>query len=154
MLTATAAAACAACLCGLANPADVLAADAPTTAPSGTTTLDAGPKSNYKEDGITDKWIKAPNKVAIIRHEGKLYAITAICTHKGGNVAKTSDTLFTCPLHKATYDVSGAVTKGPAKVALNHFAISVNADGNVIVDKTKTFDDKHWDDPASFIALT
>ncbi len=98
--------------------------------------------------------MKAPNKVAVIRNAGRIYACTTVCTHKGYIVNEADDNLsFKCPKHHATYDIDGRVTHGPAKVALVHYAISVNADGHVIVDKSKSFTPDQWDDPSSFVKV-
>jgi nitrite reductase/ring-hydroxylating ferredoxin subunit len=145
-----AAVACAACLCGLGGAAEALA-DAPSTAPS---TLDVGPKSDYSTDGITATWMKAPNKVAVIRHDGKIYACTTICTHRGGTINKSPDNVsFTCPRHHATYDIEGNITHGPAKVALVHYGVSVDANGHILVDKSKSFTADQWDDASSFVKV-
>jgi Rieske Fe-S protein len=143
-----AAVACAACLCGLGGAGELLA-----DAVAGV--LDVGPKSNYSADGITDTWMKAPSKVAIVRHEGRIYACTTVCTHKGAivKIDENNSAGFKCPKHKATYDIEGKVTKGPAKVALVHYAISVNADGHMIVDPSKSFTPDQWDDPSSFVKV-
>jgi nitrite reductase/ring-hydroxylating ferredoxin subunit len=143
-----AAMACAACMCGLGGAGELLA-----DTPASGTTLDVGPKSNYTADGITDTWMKAPNKVAVIRHAGRIYAITTVCTHRGSIINAENNSTFECPRHHATYDIAGNVTQGPAKVALVHYAISVNGDGNIIVDKTKSFTATQWDDPNSFVKV-
>ena len=139
---------CAACMCGLGGATELLA-DAPATGAG----LDVGPKSNYTADGITDTWMKAPNKVAVIRHAGRIYAISTVCTHRGAIINAENNSTFECPRHHATYDIAGNVTKGPAKVAMVHYAISVNGDGNIIVDKTKSFTATQWDDPNSFVKV-
>ncbi len=147
-----AAVACAACMCGLGGAlggAGELLAD---TAASGTT-LDVGMKSDYKADGITDTWMKSPNKVAVIRHAGRIFAITTVCTHRGAIIDGVNNSTFECPRHHATYDIEGNVTHGPAKVALVHYAISVNSDGHIIVDKTKSFTATQWDDANSFVKV-
>jgi Rieske Fe-S protein len=143
-----AAVACAACMCGLGSAAELLA---DTPAPAGG--LDVGLKSDYSADGITTTWMKAPNKVAVIRNEGKIYACTTICTHRGAIVNAENNSSFECPRHHATYDIQGNVTHGPAKVALSHFAISVNNDGHIIVDQSKSFTSDQWDDPNSFVKV-
>jgi cytochrome b6-f complex iron-sulfur subunit len=152
----------AACLCGLADTSALLADDMPSTAPSSAaTTLDVGLKSDYSTDGITDTWMPKPAAVAIVRNGGKLYATTTICTHRGCAVKKATAAAdgtpaaspYLCPCHKATYDIDGKVTKGPAKVSLLRYAISVDSNSHVIVDKSTKFDDTQWDDPASFIKL-
>jgi nitrite reductase/ring-hydroxylating ferredoxin subunit len=142
------AAAAAACLCCLGDPSKLLA---DTT--SGPTLLDVGPKAGYVADGITTTWM-AFNKVAVIRHSGKLYACTDICTHRGATIKSPDGQSFECPRHHAKYDINGNVTQGPAKRSLNRFAISVDANGHVIVDKSTQFDPDHWDDPASFIVMS
>ncbi len=150
MLVATAAAAC---LCSLADSDSLIAEEkevGPTTTPA---LLDAGPKSNYAADGVTAKWMKAPNKVAVIRNGGKLYATTTICTHKGCTVKVAPTAGFICPCHKATFDTTGLVTKGPAKVSLLRYGISVDSNEHVIVDKSKSFTEQQWDDPASFLTI-
>lgn len=145
---AAAGAATAACLRCLGSAATVLA-DA-TTVPSA---LDVGPVADFKTDGITTKWMSS-DKFAVVRHNGKLYAPTAICTHKGSTIQSPDGTSFACPKHHATYDIEGNVTKPPAKRALNRYAISVDANGHVIVDKSRSFKAEQWNDPASFIKLS
>lgn len=143
-----AAAATAACLCCLGDTAGLFA---DTT--TGPTTLDAGLKSSFTTDGITTTFLKT-NKVAIVRNAGKLYATTATCTHKGATIKSPDGKSFECPRHHATYDIDGNVTKGPAKLPLKRYAISVDDNGHVIVDKSKSFDVDQWTDPASFIAIS
>jgi cytochrome b6-f complex iron-sulfur subunit len=149
-----AAATAAACLCVLGNAGNV-EADAPTTAPSAPATpFDAGPKSDYSKDGITDKWSKTKNRLVITRHEGKIFASTSACTHKGCAVECTPDksSLF-CHCHGATYDIDGKVTKGPAKKPLMRYGISLDANDHVIVDKSKTYAMAKWADEGSFIKV-
>jgi cytochrome b6-f complex iron-sulfur subunit len=146
--------AAAACLCGLGTCGDALAdaTDAgPTSIPS---TLDVGAKTDYAQDGITTTWMKVPTKVAIIRNDGKIYAMTTVCTHRGAIIGESADSVsFTCPRHHAQYDIEGNVTKGPAKVSLSRYAISVDANGHLIVDKSQKFTADQWDDPASFVKV-
>lgn len=145
-----AAVACAACLCGLASTTQLLGDDS-TAAPS---TLDVGPKSDYSADGITPAWMPAPNKVAIIRDEGKIYASTTVCTHRGVtiNEADNKDG-FICPKHHSTFDIDGNVTRGPAKKPLKRYAISVDDKGHIMVDKSTSFGADQWDDPKSFVKV-
>jgi cytochrome b6-f complex iron-sulfur subunit len=145
-----AAVACAACLCGLGNAGELLAS-APTMAAGAV--LDVGLKSDYAADGINTTWMKAPNDVAVIRHSGRIYACTTVCTHRGAIVNADNNTGFVCPRHHASYDITGVVTNGPAKKPLSHYGISVNADGHIIVDKSTSFTQDQWDDPSSFVKV-
>jgi Rieske Fe-S protein len=128
-----------------------LLADAPANTAN---LIDAGPKSNYSADGITDTWAKT-KKIFIVRHDGRIYASTGICTHKGCTVRvnPTKDG-YVCPCHHATYDITGEVTHKPATVALERFAISVDSNGHLIVDKSRPFYDDKWNDPASYVAVS
>jgi len=125
------------------------ALDDPASQPTG---LKVGAVADYKADGITDTWITGKH-VSIVRHDGKIFATTAVCTHQGGIVGKSSDTTYECPRHHAQYDIDGKVTKGPARRSLNRFAIAADADGNLTVDTSKTFTDDKWTDPASFVKV-
>jgi cytochrome b6-f complex iron-sulfur subunit len=148
--------ACAACLCGLGTSAELLADDSPATAPSTapSTTLDVGAKSDYAADGITTTWMKLPDRVAVVRHDGKIYASTTICTHRGGTVRWHPDVdAYICPRHGANFDIEGNVTKGPARTPLTRYAISVDANGHLIVDKSQSFTSDQWNDPASFVKV-
>ena len=52
----------------------------------------------------------------------------------------------------ATY-FPGTSTKGPAKGSLYRYAISVNADGDIIVNKEKQFAEKEWEQEGAFITV-
>ncbi len=113
--------------------------------------VDAGALTEYAKDGITDKFAKA-DKVMLIRHEGKLYAPSAICSHKRCTI-KVKDAVLTCPCHGSKFTNLGVPTKGPAKVPLFRYAISTNDKGNVIVDKTRQFEEKEWETDGAFIKV-
>src|SRR5205823_12263108 len=122
--TTAATAAAVACGCMLCDGAS--AADAPPARPAtGPTTIDIGTKADYAKDGITDKWADKVNRVLVIRHDGKLYAPTATCTHKNC-VVKLKSGEIVCPCHGSRYTVMGTPTKGPAKVSLYRYGVSVN----------------------------
>jgi Rieske Fe-S protein len=74
--------------------------------------------------------------VAIGRDAGGLYAMTLTCTHEACNMA-TSGTVslsgIACNCHGSEFDANGGVTSGPASAPLAHFAVEVDASGNVVV---------------------
>ena len=43
--------------------------------------IDVGELKSFDTDKVTDTWAKKPGHFFVIRHEGKLYASTALCTH-------------------------------------------------------------------------
>jgi nitrite reductase/ring-hydroxylating ferredoxin subunit len=114
--------------------------------------VDAGLLSSYDKDGVTQKFAKKPNYFFLVRQNGKLYACLSMCTHKYRPLT-VKETEFYCPAHKSEFSFDGTVTDGPAQSSLPRYAISVDADGHVIVDCSKEFSEAKWDDPASFIAI-
>lgn len=151
---AIATATCAICTCGLVDSAQAAETGekAPPPAPPGAmarTPVDVGPKSDYAKDGPYDKFAKS-SRILVIRNEGKIYAPTATCSHKNCAV-KVKDGEINCSCHGSKFTLMGVPTKGPAKVPLFRYGISVNEKGNIIVDRSKQFDEKKWDDEGASI---
>ncbi len=147
---AVVAAACACCSCESA-----LAAEAPTSAPSASSSgpIDVGTKADYPKDGtIFDKLTKS-NRVIVVRNEGKIYAINSTCTHKNCAV-KDKNGEIVCPCHGSKYSLYGTAIKGPAKGSLFRYGIALNDKGRIIVDKSKQFPEKQWDDAGASISAT
>jgi len=114
--------------------------------------VDAGLLGSFDKDGITNKFAKS-NKFFLIRNDGKLFAVTSLCTHRGAQMTAEGDKDLFCPRHKSYFSLEGTVTGGPAKSSLPRYAISLNDDKHVMVDKSKQFKEVQWSDPASFIDL-
>jgi Rieske Fe-S protein len=130
------------------SPEDLTAADAPAK------TIDIGPLESYSKDGVTDTWAgKTSHKILIIRHEGRLYAATSVCTHKNCIVKPKGEGLV-CPCHGSKYTLMGVPTKGPAKHPLFRYGISVDDQKHVIVDKSKQFEENDWESEGAFIKTT
>ena len=154
--TFLAAAAALTCACAVDCPF-ALAADEKAGATEDTGPVDVGTVADYPKDGPYDKFAKKPTSLLVVRDAGKLYAPTAICTHKKANL-KVEDNEIVCPKHDSPFDNQGVpkpMTKEgdetPAKKPLVRYAISTNAAGRLIVDRSKTFDKGQWEDPASFV---
>jgi Rieske Fe-S protein len=75
----------------------------------------------------------------IIGHDASgLFAFSTSCTHQGCLISAPSSTGATsCPCHGARFDGNGAVTAGPARTPLPHFALTV-CNGEVFVDVNTT----------------
>jgi cytochrome b6-f complex iron-sulfur subunit len=148
VLSSAIAAGCAACaFCG----ADALAApgDKPAAGSAGPGKVDIGALSDYAADGITDKFMR-PNKFAVVRTDGKIFACSARCTHKASPLRKKEDG-FACPSHGSQFSMQGTVTKGPAKSSLVRYGISKNDADHLIVDTSKSFSEKDWGKPEAFV---
>jgi Rieske Fe-S protein len=103
-----------------------------------------GQPTDYASDGlhiVTDK------SVLIGRDAGGLYALTAICTHQGCDMASSSSwgpdgqisgSDIICNCHGSTFSATGAVVQGPAQQPLHALALALGCDGFLYVDTTKT----------------
>lgn len=108
-----------------------------------------GVYEQYKPQGI---WI-----VNLMPVERRLVALSTICTHLGCIPNwLAGENKFKCPCHGSGYYANGINFEGPTPRPLERFAISVDSDGYVIVDKTRVYRQElgQWDDPYSFISLT
>lgn len=74
--------------------------------------------------------------VALFRDAEGVYAVSLVCTHLGCIVKQAPDG-FECPCHGSRFTADGAVTKGPAPVALPWHKVS-GGGGNYIVDEAAT----------------
>jgi Rieske Fe-S protein len=77
----------------------------------------------------------------LLADAGGIYALTAICTHRGCTVHAEGDEGFGCPCHDSEYDRQGAVTQGPAQRPLRHFQVRESSPGGLLeVDLTREVD--------------
>lgn len=143
-VTAAACAAGACLMCGAIEAQPV-----PDT--SSSQKVNVGSVKDYDKDGVYDK-LADSKKILIVRSGTKIYAMTAVCTHKMGTV-KLKGADLVCPKHNSHFTNEGKPTSGPAKAALFHLGISQDADGLIMVDKTKTFGEKQWDDAGASITV-
>lgn len=81
--------------------------------------------------------LAVPNAPAYVgRDAAGVYAMTSTCTHEGcdmvsqGQIEKNG--VF-CACHGSRFDLNGAVTRGPADAPLTHFAVDIDARGNMVV---------------------
>jgi len=75
--------------------------------------------------------------VCIGRDANGVYAMTLTCTHAGcdmGQAGTVSPQGLVCGCHGSEFDANGNVTRGPASQALDHFAVSVDGQGNLTID--------------------
>jgi cytochrome b6-f complex iron-sulfur subunit len=148
-----AAATCAACACeaqAQEKSAEEKEKESKKPLPKGP--FDVGPKSGYDKDGVTDKFAKA-ERILIVRHEGKIYAPTATCTHKNCAVKVNTKQEIACGCHGSKFTIQGTSMKGPAKGSLGRYAIKVDDKGNLIVNRDKQFAEKEWDSAEAYVTV-
>jgi cytochrome b6-f complex iron-sulfur subunit len=84
----------------------------------------------------------------------EIFALKTVCTHLGCTPNwLEAEQKFKCPCHGSGYYKDGVNFEGPAPRPLERYAISIAGDGQIEVDKSKTFHEEmgQWTDPGSFI---
>ena len=75
-------------------------------------------------------------QVYIVRMPEGFYAISAVCTHLGCITQwKEEAQMIACPCHGSKFKPDGVKIEGPAPRPLSHFALSITADGELLVNK-------------------
>lgn len=86
----------------------------------------------------------------------QIYALKAVCTHLGCTPNwLEAEQKFKCPCHGSGFYKDGINFEGPAPRPLERYAIRIADDGQIEVDKSRTFQEEmgQWEDPASFIPV-
>lgn len=98
--------------------------------------------------------------VWIVRYEYQgqpmIYALKAVCTHLGCTPNwLEAEQKFKCPCHGSGFYKDGINFEGPAPRPLERYAISLADDGQLLVDKSRTFQEElgQWKDPDSFVPV-
>ncbi|MGF1634325.1 MAG: ubiquinol-cytochrome c reductase iron-sulfur subunit [Phycisphaerae bacterium] len=113
-----------------------------------------GTLADYPKDGIYDAFARR-QRFFLVREGGRLYAVSALCTHKAYLLRfdKDQDELQ-CPGHQSRFDEKGRVLNGPADMALPRHKISADAGGKLTVDRNVEFFEDQWDEAGAFVAVT
>ena len=97
------------------------------------TTFRAGAPDLYPLNSVT---FLQDQQVYIVRTAQGFYAVSAVCTHLGCITQwKPELDQIACPCHGSKFKRDGTKIEGPAPAPLPHFAISLTADGELLVDK-------------------
>lgn len=78
-------------------------------------------------------------KIFVVRGEGRIRALSAICTHLGCTVGSTKEG-YHCPCHGSTFSADGGTIGGPAPRALPWHPVEIGGGGMLIVDLGKEVD--------------
>jgi cytochrome b6-f complex iron-sulfur subunit len=93
-----------------------------------------------------------------IEYKGKqeIAALKSVCTHLGCTPNwLEAEQKFKCPCHGSGFYKDGINFEGPAPRPLERYAISIGNDGQIEVDKSRTFHEEmgDWSDAACFIPV-
>lgn len=114
----------------------------------------AGRPENY-DDGVDERW-KNNYGVWIYKNDGKMVALSVVCTHLGCVPTwLPSEKKYKCPCHGSGFYSNGVNFEGPAPRPLERYKIIYDAAGNIVVDKTKVFRQEkgEWSNPDSFVVV-
>lgn len=95
-----------------------------------------GDASRFPVDTYT--YLDEHNLFVYRDHEG-IRAVTAICTHLGCILERTTDG-FECPCHGSCYNNQGEVLSGPAPRNLSWYLVGRAHDGKIVIDPGRTVD--------------
>ncbi len=118
-------------------------------------TFKAGTPDEYTMGEVSERW-KEKHGVWLVRDQEKIVALSTVCTHLGctptwmGNEGK-----FKCPCHGSGFYKTGINFEGPAPRPLERFKIFLADSGEIVVDKTKKFQQEkgEWKDPESYLTV-
>jgi cytochrome b6-f complex iron-sulfur subunit len=113
--------------------------------------------------GQVDERYKQKSAVWLVRSAfdqwGKssgIYALSTVCTHLGCTPNwLEAEQKFKCPCHGSGYYKTGVNFEGPTPRPLERYAISLADDGQILVDKSRKFQEEkgEWENPAAFLKL-
>jgi len=124
------------------------------------TTFKAGVPADYSP-GVDERW-KEKYRVWIIRTAEGFFALSGECTHLGCTPNYfASEAKFKCPCHGSGFHATGGRERvginfeGPAPRPLERFRIVLADDGQIMVDKSRKFQQEkgEWIDSESFLRV-
>jgi cytochrome b6-f complex iron-sulfur subunit len=103
--------------------------------------------------GMVDTRYKDKFGVWIVRLGDRIFALSTVCTHLGCTPSwLAADEKFKCPCHGSGFYITGLHFEGPAPRPLERYKVSIDADGFVVVDKTKKFLKKaEWSNDEAYV---
>jgi len=111
--------------------------------------------SEYNVGEVDERW-KDAYGVWIVRETTGFYALLAVCTHLGCSPNwLAAENKFKCPCHGSGFYRSGVNFEGPAPRPLERVRIVLADDGQILVDKSKKFQQEkgEWGSPESYLSV-
>ena len=92
-----------------------------------------GTPADFKVRTVT--WLR-DRELFVVRDEQGFGAFSSRCTHLGCTVRRTAQG-YACPCHGARFDEAGRVAAGPARRGLPWFALALEGDGRIWIDRSR-----------------
>ena len=86
----------------------------------------------------------------------QIYALKSVCTHLGCTPNwLEAEQKFKCPCHGSGFYKEGINFEGPAPRPLERYAIRIADDGQIEIDKSRTYQEEmgQWEDPTCYIPV-
>jgi cytochrome b6-f complex iron-sulfur subunit len=86
----------------------------------------------------------------------QIYALKTVCTHLGCTPSwLEAEQKFKCPCHGSGFYKDGINFEGPAPRPLERYAVRIADDGQLEIDKSKSFQEElgQWADPDSYVTV-
>lgn len=101
------------------------------------TNADGEPISEHEiKEGAAFIGLSKNGPTIVIRYEGKLRALSAVCTHLGCLVKwLPSEEIFFCPCHAGKFDINGANISGPPPEPLEVYAVTIDKDSHIVLER-------------------
>jgi len=118
-------------------------------------TFRAGYPEDYEAGQVDLRW-KAKYATWIVRNDEGIYALSTTCTHLGCTPNwLAAEQKFKCPCHGSGFRKTGINFEGPAPRPLERFKIVLADDGQIVIDKTKKYQQEkgQWSDPEAFLKV-
>jgi cytochrome b6-f complex iron-sulfur subunit len=116
-------------------------------------------KAGFPEEyvpGAVDERFKEKFGTWIVRDEQGIYALSTTCTHLGCTPNwLQAENKFKCPCHGSGFYKTGINFEGPAPRPLERYAIALADDGQILIDKSKKFQQEkgQWSDAEAYLKL-
>ena len=131
----------------------------PNAVPEPPNRFRVGYPSDYPPNSVGTKF-KERYGVWVVRgvYQGKeqVFALRTACTHLGCiTLWQPSEQRFKCPCHGSGFYADGINFEGPAPRPLERYAIRITDDGQLEVDKSKTYQEElgQWNDPGCYVSV-
>ena len=118
--------------------------------------VDVGRPEDLKE-GITERW--SADGFFVVRRGDRVFAVSSTCTHKKVRLVVSgkggdANASLKCPRHGSGFDAEGHVTKAPARKPLPRYAVQLNDDGHLVVDRSRQFGERDWDEAEASVRIS
>ena len=101
--------------------------------------------------GVSTKFQQS-NRIWVVRDSSGIYVLFASCTHLGCTPDwNEAEGKFKCPCHGSGFDTEGINFEGPAPKPLLRVFVDTDAEGRLVVDRSRLYEQNEWKEPGAFL---